>query len=681
MPANRDRRRIATALVGTVVMTSLVVGGVTAAFTALGRGAIGHALSAELPTPKIPPLALRSVVYDDANKPIATLSGPQDRAYVTLPHIAPVLKRAVLAAEDRTFYHHGGVDWRSVARAMTQNLHAGTILQGGSTIAQQLVKNTLFRRPARDVQRKVREAVLAIALERQYSKDQIFEAYLNTVYFGNGAYGVEAAAERYFGRTAATVDLAQSTLLGAMIANPSKRNPIAHPDEAARSRARVLTEMVKAHWTSSHAALAAQKEPLPRSIRVPQLDPPTDAFVEEVKQQLLADPRLGSTASERYRQVFAGGLRIYTTLDRRLEADAVEAATVLPTSAYTTAMVVLDNSSGAVRAIYPGGGFQNGGFDLATQGARQTGSAFKAITLAAALDNGFSPNDMVDANGHCTLVYDPRVPPWTLQNFEGESLGTVTLTKAIAQSSNCAFARVAIALGPSHIVDMAHELGITRPLDAVPSITLGTEEVSPLDMAQAFSVFAADGVRHTAHFIVRVEDRNGHVLFANGNDATRVLPPQIARTETEMLGHVISEGTAHNSLGDWGRPAAGKTGTNDQSRDVWFVGYTPQLTTAVWVGNPSALVPVVLDGVQQVGGNYPARICRAFMTAALVDAPALGFPPPNPFLWPPARMISEFGLSAVVPSSPRPSAPSSPTVGSTAPPPATPPHQRHRPHK
>jgi penicillin-binding protein 1A len=433
--------------------------------------------------------------------------------------------------------------------------------------------------------------------------------------------------------------------------------------------------MVQAHWATARAARLAQSEPLPSSIRSLQMDASTDAFVSDVTRELLVDPRLAASPQARYALVYSGGLRIYTTLDRRLEADATMAASTLPTNAYTSAMVVLDNRSGAVRAIYPGSAFRAAGFDLATQGTRQTGSAFKAITLAAALSHGFSPNDTVDANGHCLLEYDPRVPPWNLQNYEGESLGTVTLTKAIAESSNCAFARVALALGPSRIVTMAHELGIERPLSAVPSITLGTEEVSPLDMAQAFSVFAADGVRHTAHFIVRVEDRNGKVLFSNRTGGPRVLSRQVARTETEMLTHVISDGTARGSLGDFGRPAAGKTGTNDQSRDVWFVGYTPQLTTAVWVGNPSALEPVVIDGVAQVGGNYPARIWRAFMTAALAGMPALSFAAPNPFLWPPPLHITEFGLQPIVRLRPvvrRGPAP--------APPPPPAPHHHHHGH-
>jgi penicillin-binding protein 1A len=323
-------------------------------------------------------------------------------------------------------------------------------------------------------------------------------------------------------------------------------------------------------------------------------------------------------------------------------------------------MTVIDNGTGGVRALVPGGTFQRAGFDLATQGARQTGSAFKGITLAAALAAGFSPNDKVNANGHCTLEYDPHVPPWELENYEGESLGMVSLQQALAESSNCAFARVALAVGPQHIVDMAHRLGIERPLAAVPSITLGTEEVTTLDMASAYSVFAADGVRHPAHFVDRVETADGKVLFTNISAGEQVLPPELARTETYMLRQVITNGTARRTLGSFPRPAAGKTGTNDDSRDVWFVGYTPQLTAAVWIGDPSALVPVVINGVKQVGGAYPAQIWGAFMQGALADQPALDFIAPNQGLWPPGGWIKETGRDT------RPPPP--PTTTTTTPP-------------
>ncbi len=674
------------ALLVAVVAACLVVVGGAALVVPLARGLASNAASVELPEPSLQALAVRSVVYDDAGHELATLAGPEDRSFVRLGHIAVVARRAVLAAEDRDFYHHGGVDWRGVVRAATKNFDAGSITQGGSTITQQLVKNTLFTDPKRDIGRKLKEAVLAIALERRYSKDAIFQQYLNTVYFGEGAYGIGVAAERYFGTTPDRLDLAQSAQLAALIANPEDRDPVHHPDNAATWRDHVLDEMVRAHWATPQAAKAARFEPIVRSVHMSAPDGATDPFVEEVKRELLSDPRIGDTYQERYRHVFEGGLRIYTTFDPRLQALATLAATSqLPASAssYTAAMVVIDNSNGAVRAIVPGSTFHHAGFDLATQGLRQTGSAFKAITLAAALEDGFSPDDRVNANGRCTFDLGPHAAPWQLHNYEGESLGTVTLTRAIAESSNCAFARVALAIGPQRIVDMAHRLGITRKLDAVPSITLGTEEVTPLDMATAFSVFAADGMRHPARFVERVTTSNGRVLIDGRDRPTRVLDPQIARTETDMLTHVITEGTAHRTLGQFGRPAAGKTGTNDQSRDVWFVGYTPQLTAAVWIGNPGALVPVVIDGAAQVGGNYPARIWGTFMQAALRDAPPTAFAGPDPSKWPPSGYITETGRTAGVRRAPArrapvPTVPASPVPDTQPPaPPPRPPHHGH----
>jgi membrane peptidoglycan carboxypeptidase len=681
------------ALAVALLCASVLVGGALVLAVPLGQRLVAHGVTAKLPNPSLRALALRSVVYDDAGHEIATLSGPEDRAFAPLDTISSTLQNAVLAAEDRDFYHHGGVDWRGVTRALTKNVDAGAAEQGGSTITQQLVKNTMFTNPQRDLERKVKEAVLAIALERRYSKQQIFEQYLNTVYFGNGAYGVRAAAERYFGHSTKTLGPADSALLAALIANPSGRDPVRHPDEAARWRNHVLDEMAAAGFVSNRAATAARAAPLPTKLHPPKHDVPADPIVDEVKRELLSDSRMGRTYDERYHRVFEGGVRIFTTFDPRLQAIATSAAASgLPASPYTAAMAVIDNTNGAVRAIVPGAGFRRSGFDLATQGARQTGSAFKAITLAAALEAGFSPNDKVNANGHCTFRFDAHAPPWNLENYEGESLGTVTLTEALAKSSNCAFARVALALGPRHIVDMAHRLGITRPLAAVPSITLGTQEVSPLDMATAFSVLAADGVRHPAHFVARVETSDGKVIFANRDKATRVLAPQVARTATSMLTHVLRDGTARQTLGDFARPAAGKTGTNDQSRDIWFVGYTPQLTAAVWIGNPNALVPVVIGGSRQVGGNYPAIIWRTFMTAALAHAPVLAFPAPNEALWPPGGYITESGRDKNPPPAPKPKAPSKPkappkakaTPKSKATPPKkrapAPPHKRPRRH-
>jgi penicillin-binding protein 1A len=656
------------AFLGTVIVSATILGTAGALVVPIAHRLATQSVTVKLPDPTLRPLELRSVIYDDHGNPVATLFGDQDRAYTPLQEISPVLQHAVLAAEDRNFYHHGGVDWRGVGRALTKNLDAGSVLQGGSTITQQLVKNTMFRNPKRDLKRKIKEGVLAIALEDKYSKNTILEQYLNTVYFGNGAYGVRSAAERYFQRAPANLDLGQAALLAAVIANPEERDPLKHPDEAVRWRDRTLAEMVKARWATAPQTAVARTEPVPKHVVISTpRGGPIDSFVEQVKRELLGDKRLGDTYSERYQRVFEGGLQIHTTLDMTMELLAQRAVQdQLPAGQYTAAMVVIDNSSGAVRAVVPGTSFQHAGFDLATQGLRQTGSSFKGITLAAALTDGFSPFDSVNASGHCTF-YFPGAPPWDLHNFEGESFGTISLTDALAKSSNCAFARVALAIGPQSIVDMAHKLGIARPLEAVPSITLGTQSVSPLDMATAYSTIAADGVRHNTHFIDRVNTPDGKLLFSNQPDPQQVLDPQTARTETWMLTHVIKNGTASGSLGNFPRPAAGKTGTNDQHRDAWFVGYTPQLTAAVWMGNPDAQVPIIVNGVRVVGGMYPAKIWGDFMGAALQDQPVLDFLAPDQSLWPAPGSITEFGRNAHRQFA----ADQSPSTNQTSPPPTT----------
>jgi penicillin-binding protein 1A len=646
----------------TIVVGATVIGTAASLLVPIARRLASDSVAVKLPTPALQPLALRSVVYDASGNVIATLFGDQDRAYTELADIAPVLRHAVLASEDRNFYAHDGVDWRGVGRALSKNLDAGSVLQGGSSITQQLVKNTMFENPKRDLDRKVKEAVLAIALEDEYSKDRILEQYLNTVYFGNGAYGVRAATERYFQRSPAEVDLAQAAMLAALIANPESRDPIRQPESAVRWRDNVLEEMVTAGWVTRAEAKAARAAPIPTSVTVEAPTGSVDSFVEEVKRQLLTDTRLGETYGERYKNVFEGGLQIHTTLDLRLQWIAQYAVTHrLPPSEYTAAMAVVDNRDGGVRAIVPGTPFQHAGFILATQGARQTGSSFKAITLTAALENGFSPNDTVNASGTCSFKFDRNMPAWDVENYEGQGLGTVSLTQAVAKSSNCAFARVAMAVGPEKIVDMAHRLGIERPLEAVPSITLGTQSVSPVDMAAAFSVLAADGVRHPAHFVDRVVSASGETLLANDPTGQQVIDPEVARTATWMLEKVVTSGTASGALSWRGLTAAGKTGTNDQHRDAWFVGYTPQYTAAVWMGNADAQVPIVVNGSRVVGGMYPAQMWGDFMSAALLDEPSGEFIAPDQSRWPRSRHITEMGRSTA-PWRPR-------TTSTTAPPP------------
>jgi penicillin-binding protein 1A len=665
-----------------LVVGSAFLGGAGALAVAAGQRLATESVEVELPNVEFSPLATRSVVFDASGQQLAYLHNGQNRDPVSLDEVPHVLIDTVLAAEDRNYYDHDGIDWKGIGRALVANLDAGGVREGGSTITQQLVKNTMFDDPERDLDRKVKEAVLALAVEEKYSKRQILQRYLNTIYMGNGAYGIRAAAERYFNKEPRDLTLADSALLAALIANPTGRDPLDHPAASVRARNRVLDSAVAAGSITQKQASEAREAPLPTALTPLPEDPIQDPFVEEVKRLLLRDERLGATYEERYLRVFEGGLRIYTTFDRHLQQGAEFAVRAhLPADLpYTATLVAVDNATGAVRAMVAGTSVAQAGFNLATQGTRQTGSAFKAITLTAAIANGYSPSDRVNASGECEFDMGPYAAPWKVHNYDGKSMGTTNLTTAIANSSNCAFARVALSLGADKIVDMAHKLGIARDLEAVPSITLGTQPVSPLDMAGAFSTLANEGTRRPLRFIDRVENSRGKVLFEEGTDGEHVLDNEVARTVTSMLTEVVNDGTGTRAA--IGRPVAGKTGTNQSYRDAWFVGYTPQLTASVWIGNADAQIPITIDGIRVTGGSFPAMIWHDFMAFAHEGMPIMTFTPPDESRWPPGGSISEKGRNIAPPRSPRPPSPP-PTI---APPPTVPepvaePSEPERKHK
>lgn len=612
------------------------------------------------------PVAERSTVFAKDGSKLAVLYAEQDRDPAKFDEVPAQFVNAIVDIEDRNFFDHAGLDLRSELRAFLANAKSGKIRQGGSTITQQLVKNALLT-PERSLDRKLKEALLSLRLEGELSKKQILEQYLNRVYFGEGAYGVRAGAERFFGKSLGEITVPEAALLAGQIANPDGYNPFRRPQPALRRRREVLQRMVsQGHLDQDQANLAAI-DPLPTTLHIVQPQPDT-YFVEEVKRQLLRDERLGLTPQDRYQAVFGGGLRIHTTLDPSMQAAAERAVrTTLPKSPFTAAFVAVDVGTGAVRALVGGPGFQLSKYDLATQGLRQPGSSFKAITLAAALTDGYSINDTVDGTAPC-LFKQGAGKPWRVENYEGSAGGVTSLRGATVHSLNCAYAQLAMALGPKKIVRMAKKLGITSPLDPVPSITLGSEEVSPLEMAGAFATFAADGVHHAPYFVNRVEDAKGRVIFKAHTDGSRVLDEEIARTETVVLRDVILGGTGTRA--NIGRPAAGKTGTSERNSDAWFVGYTPQLSAAVWMGSPSRRTP--MPGV--TGGSYPARIWASFMRAVLEGTPAADFIAPDPKRWPRARSVASVGrISVATTTSTLPGPPSSgpPTTGPPGAPPST----------
>jgi len=568
---------------------------------------------------------------------LAELHGEQDRDEVALDDVDPLLTQAVLAVEDRRYFLHAGVDLAAIVRAAVRNVSAGEIAQGGSTITQQYVKNTITG-PAQTLERKIEEAALAWQLEQHHSKQDILGRYLNTAYFGQGAYGVAAASRHYFGREPTSLTLVQAAQLAGMIASPSRFDPYDHPEAAHARRAVVLRALVGAGVISQDEADAAGTGDVglvDQSVQEQDLAP---YVVAEVKRLLQHDPQglfgiLGTTVDERADVLFTGGLRVHTTVDLTMQAQAEQAvASVLDQEGDpSAALVAIDPATGAVRALVGGRDYNDpddpfARFNLATQGRRQPGSSFKPIVLATALSLGISPDRRFPA-GDCVTF--PQIPDWQPCNYGGTSYPELTLREATVHSVNTVYARLAVELGPQAIVQTAHALGIDDDLPSVASIGLGTAELSPWDLAEAYTPFATLGTQHPVHLIDRIEEADGTVLWEHDDETRRVLDQAVSWLITQTLTEVVARGTGVRAKID--RPQAGKTGTAQDNSDAWFVGYTPDLVASVWVGFPEGRVAMRPPTTREVveGGRWPAQIWAAFAGAALADVPARGFPVPD----------------------------------------------------
>jgi penicillin-binding protein 1A len=588
--------------------------------------------------------AVRSQVFAADGSLLAALHGVENRDPVPLDQIPQTVVQAVLSVEDATFYEHGAIDVRGLLRALMQNVQTGGVDQGGSTITQQLVKKALLT-DERVLSRKTKEIALAIRLEQQLTKDEILELYLNTVYFGSGAYGVQAAAETYWGRNVQDLNWAEGALLASVISNPVEFDPIVHPSTSRERRHAALGRMVSNGVITEQQAEEFDAVPLPTGRCTEQsgprpaacgavTQPPADSyFVEQVKEELLADPRMGDTYAERYAKVFGGGLQIHTTLDP-LAQQAAQVAhdTTFPDAVrveadakgITTAMVAVEPSSGAVRALVGGPGFESFKYDIAThEPGRQTGSTFKTFVILTALEQGILPDDFVGGGGSWPNA-GGTPDPYVVSGVGG------TLTSVTLASSNGAFVRLGQTVGIENVVAMAKRLGVTSGFDSKSKSTpLGVFDVTPLEMASAYAAIPAGGLHRSAYFIDRVADREGHVLIEHRSTPTRAFSPLTACRATQILADNVRSGTGTNAqLGD--RPAAGKTGTTESNSNTWFVGFTPYLTTAVWMGIPAEGTKPMgdLGGQEQFGGLWPATIWRNFNSAWLdaTDKPTGAFP-------------------------------------------------------
>ncbi|HET6951287.1 MAG TPA: transglycosylase domain-containing protein [Acidimicrobiales bacterium] len=635
--------RFAAVILGTGAVLAMA-----AAALAVPTGMLGDAGSGEPQAIELGPLAQRSYVYAGDGSLLATLKDEENRQPIPLSEVPAHVVDAILAVEDAGFWIHDGYDVRGMLRAFVANVDSGGISQGGSTITQQLVKLNLLDAD-QTLDRKTREVVLAARLERQMTKEEILDRYLNTVYFGNHAYGIQAAAETYFGIGAQQLDIGQAALLAGIIRNPISYNPVRYPERAAQRRDVAIDRMVEVGWLTEdegdwwHAMPTVPQihEVLPKA---------NDYFPSEVEQQLLNDPRLGATPDERRKAVYQGGLKVFTTFDPAAQAQAIAArdavlplengvfpqAGVNPTTGNpnrgSAAVVSVEPGTGAVRTMVAGPGFEGYKFNLATQNQRQVGSSFKTFVLAALMEQGRSPDDIVNGIGPCTFadryspggVYEPG-------NYAdgGGSVGTVT--QETMQSSNCAFVRLGLIAGTPAVVEMAHRLGINPATDLpdVKSLPLGVASITPLEMASAYATLANDGVYNAPYMIERVEDRNGNVIFSHTPAPEQRVSPQTARLVTSILEQNVIGGTG-TAARISGQQAAGKTGTTQGSTDGWFVGYTPYLSTAVWVGGLEWNFTITLGGRNITGGSYPARIWGNFMNAWQAGRPRAPFTAPTP---------------------------------------------------
>ena len=580
-----------------------------------------------------------TVIYSAPSKSgqrrvLAILRGDESRVLVPSKEIAPIMKQAIVAVEDKRFYEHNGVDVRGILRAAWEDIRNKAVVEGGSTITQQYVKNA-YSRNDQTIARKVREAALAWQLTQRWSKDRILTAYLNTIYFGNGAYGILQAARTYFGgKSAAELTLPEAALLAGIPASPSLYDPVQHPAAARERRAYVLDQLLQQGRITSAELREADATPLPKpeDVRLPGTRGPAPYFVSYVTDQLVA--RYGGE------RVFGGGLEVGTTIDLDLQEKAREAIQKILTdpSGPAAALVAIDPKTGAVKAMFGGTNFRRSQFNLATQAERQPGSSFKPIVLASALHRGIAPETRITSK---PIEIDAGDRIWPVKNYEGSYLGSVDLTTAMIHSDNSVYAQLTNIVGPKAIVETAHRLGIRSELPAYFSIGLGFVAVNPLDMTRAYATIANDGKRvdgsvmgNRPRVVRSVRFRKTGKVSENDPTDKAVLSPAEAETLTAILEQVVAAGNRQARAARRARRRRGRRARTTTTADAWFVGYTPELAVAVWVGYPNELKPMETEfhGEPVAGGTLPALIWKAFMTQCARRQAALARSARPPYL-------------------------------------------------
>ena len=670
---------------------------------------------ARIPLPDEIPLDATAEVFDVEGNPIGTFSGDERRFLIGDDVLKRILKKSpwigqsVISAEDKEFYDHNGVSFRGIARAAWANVTGGEVQQGGSTITQQYIKNAVLEDFERTVTRKVKEAILAIKLERKYSKDEILGFYLNTIYLGRGAYGIEAAARAYFGKHARYLTLAESAFLASIIPSPEQYQPHENPGEAKARRDRVLATMLEEGYISPSKMAKARKFNVchknltcKKGAGLGSSNQPAAYFLEWIRRDILQpDKHVGPC-------LYTCGLKIHTTIDMTMQRQAESAVNAILTDPKNDppAAVVSMTPEGYVRAMVGGKHYNDlkkaRGFNYAVDEGRQAGSSFKTFTLAAAVENGISPESRFSGSSPLTIDEEPCASPeipWEVENYGGSSYGTMTLDDATTNSVNTVYAQLIQEVGPKHVADLLEEMEFAEEVNEHCSLALGGSDLNatPLQMARAYTSFNS-GVMPEVTPVLWVEDAEGNCLKeyidlpervtgggkckfeARDENGERVIETNDARVVTESLTHVVEGGTATGA--NIGRPVAGKTGTTQNNTDAWFVGYVPQLTTAVWMGygctprdpkdknacedakignevvprmeyceDPVECKPV--HGQEVTGGSSvgPAAIWRTYMLEATAGMDPLPFEPPTDE---PDEVINEAPEPYVPPATPEP---------------------------
>jgi penicillin-binding protein 1A len=574
-----------------------------------------------------------SKIYAADGRLLGYVQSDQIRTPIAWRDMPLILRQATVAIEDQRFYHHGGVDYEAIVRAGIRNITSGKTVQGGSTITQQLVRNLYIRDPKRDIKRKIREAKLASELEKKHSKSWVLEQYMNDIPYGTvdgrTAIGVEAAAEFFFNKHAKDLTLDQAAMIAGLPQAPSVYNPLRNPDSALARRNEVLGKMLSNHYITRAQALRAERRSLglhPGHRYTRRHEP---YFFDFVQEQLLE--KYGANVFRK------GGLKVYTTIQPSLQQaarKAIEGQLYLPTDP-SSAVVTIDPSNGYIRAMASSGTYKSRNFNLAAQGHRQPGSSFKTFVLTTAIRKGVNPNSTTYVSKPLHLMV-PGYGPWNVKTYSNTYGGRMNLVSATLHSDNTVYAQLDLDLGPKEVRKTAKMMGITTHLDGLPAEGLGGLRlgVSPLEMADAYATLASGGIHHKPIAIKRVVFPDGKSDYLGKPQGNRVFPDGVASAVTKILHQNVLSGTGTRA--NIGCPAAGKTGTTDNFNDAWFAGYTPKLSTVVWVGYPNALIQMRnVHGIQVQGGSFPAQIWHDYMNVAKGSFCG-DFPPPTtPVQWAP----------------------------------------------